>query len=69
MLVHVLQPADRIPVHDELHVLPAPEPLEPALLPPDVVGGEAVVPAPLNVQGGQIHPEPGSRSLYNKDCR
>ena len=66
MLIHVLQSADSVLVHDELHILPLLEPLEAALLPPDVVGGEAVVPASLDVEGGQVHPEPGPRGLNHR---
>ena len=59
MLVDVLQPADRCPVHDHVHLLPGGEPLQAALLSPDVVGRESVVPTTLDVQRDQVHPEPG----------
>ena len=57
MLVHVHEPCHRLPVDDPVHLLPLAEPLEAALLPPDVVGGEAVVPTSLNVERGQVHAE------------
>ncbi len=57
MFVDVLQPGERGPVHDDLHLLPGGESLEAALLTPDVVGREAVIPTSLDVQGDQVHPE------------
>ena len=50
MLVNILQAVDGVPVHHQLHLLPGFEPAEAALLPPDVVGREAVVPASLDVE-------------------
>ena len=44
-------------VHDILQLLPGAEPLEAALLPPNVVGREAVVATSLDVEAGQVHAE------------
>ena len=44
--------------HSHLELCPPGEALEAALLPPDNVGHETV-----NVEAGQVHPEPRPRSL------
>ena len=52
--------------HSHLELCPPGEPLEAALLTPDVVGSEAVVPASLDVEAGQVHPELRPRSLKSE---
>ena len=63
VLVDVLQPGDRPPVHDVLQLVPVREPPQSALFSPDVVRSEAVVPTSLDVEAGEVHSELRPRGL------
>ena len=54
---------DSLVLHDSEHLLEGAEGREAAPLAPPVVGGHAVLPAPLDVEGGQVEAELLARLL------
>ena len=51
---------DRVVGHNREEVIPGVDGVQPAPLPPPVVGGDPVLPTSLDVQRDQVHTEPGS---------
>ena len=57
---HLSISPDRVVCHDREEVVPGVDGVQPAPLPPPVVGGDPVLPTALDVQRDQVHTEPGS---------
>ena len=52
---------DGVVCHDREEVVPGVDGVQPAPLPPTVVGGDPVLSTSLDVQRDQVHAKPGSR--------
>ena len=61
--------ADGVVCHDREEVVPGVDGVQPAPLSPPVVGGDPVLPTPLDVQRDQVHAEPGSRFWKKEELK
>ena len=59
-LRHLSISPDRVVCHDREEVVPGVDGVQPAPLPPPVVGGDPVLPTTLDVQRDQVHSKPSS---------
>lgn len=57
---HLSISPDRVVCHDREEVVPGVDGVQPAPLPPPVVGGDPVLPTALDVQRDQVHSKPCS---------